>query len=31
LISKHLNVKDEEVEKVSNDEIEKELEDYLKS
>jgi hypothetical protein len=30
LISKHLNVKEAEKEKVSNEEIEKELEDHLK-
>jgi predicted membrane protein len=30
MISKHLNVKGEEVEKVSNEEIEKKLEDNLK-
>ncbi|TQR14247.1 hypothetical protein [Psychrobacillus vulpis] len=29
-ISKHRNVLDEEIEKVSNEEIEQELEDYLK-
>ncbi|QOR64897.1 hypothetical protein IM538_13675 [Cytobacillus suaedae] len=29
LITKHLNVKDEKVQKVSNEEIEKELEDEL--
>lgn len=30
LITKHLNIKDEKVQKVSNEEIEKELEDELK-
>ena len=29
-ISKHLNVNDDEIERVSNEEIEKELEDNLK-
>lgn len=31
LITKHLNIKDDEIEKVSNEEIEKELEDDFKS
>lgn len=31
LISKHLNVKEKKPEKVSNDEIEKDLENYLKN
>lgn len=29
-ISKHLNVKDDDIERVSNEEIEKELEDNIK-